>query len=382
MAMATAPILPEDLILEILSWLPVEPLMRFRCVSKTWDSLIFEPYFVKLHRERSSKETQVLLKFKDLNDVTNTWATFCSAPRLIQNPSSSLDDNRRYRLNPLNFFFGSCNGLLCLHESFVIYEYEEHWVRFWNPATRIMSESSPRLCLHSSDYPAKTSSMKYGFGYDHQNDTYKVLAMTLDTQRQQMNVKVYCMGDTCWKNILTCPSFFTFDQVGYSVSGTVNWIGLPTEEDQPETPPNCEFVEIFSYDLTNDTYRYLRVPDYVFDELPFAEPYLGVFNGCLCVSLDQKRSNFIILLLKEIRGETSWTQLLNISYESLQISIASYVDVVFLCMSDHVMLLANYEDSKFIIYDLKLNRIERTEKFSNPFHILSYDYVPSLVLPR
>ncbi|KAL2599197.1 hypothetical protein AAZX31_10G040000 [Glycine max] len=35
-------------------WVPVKALMRFRCVSKWWNSLVFNPMFVKLHLQRST----------------------------------------------------------------------------------------------------------------------------------------------------------------------------------------------------------------------------------------------------------------------------------------------------------------------------------------
>ncbi|KAL5156243.1 hypothetical protein HKD37_19G055140 [Glycine soja] len=41
--MSCRSILPQDQIVEILSWHPVKVLMRFRCVSKTWNSLILNP---------------------------------------------------------------------------------------------------------------------------------------------------------------------------------------------------------------------------------------------------------------------------------------------------------------------------------------------------
>ena len=63
-----AMVLPEELIVEILSWVPVKPLMRFKCVSKTWNSLIFHPTFVKLHLQRSSTNTHVLLTPEEEED--------------------------------------------------------------------------------------------------------------------------------------------------------------------------------------------------------------------------------------------------------------------------------------------------------------------------
>ncbi|KAM1758061.1 hypothetical protein ACFX11_007231 [Malus domestica] len=43
------PVLPWDMIVEILSWLPPKSLCRFTSVSKPWKSLVYNPNFVKFH---------------------------------------------------------------------------------------------------------------------------------------------------------------------------------------------------------------------------------------------------------------------------------------------------------------------------------------------
>ncbi|GAV63524.1 F-box domain-containing protein [Cephalotus follicularis] len=48
--------LPFELVFEILSWLPVESLLRFKCVSKQWYSLIRDPGFIKKHLVQSKPE--------------------------------------------------------------------------------------------------------------------------------------------------------------------------------------------------------------------------------------------------------------------------------------------------------------------------------------
>ncbi|KAK9940934.1 hypothetical protein M0R45_017567 [Rubus argutus] len=56
------PNLPMELIGEILAWLPVKPLRRSRCVIKSWNSLISEPEFVKLHSNKAIEHEHVLLQ--------------------------------------------------------------------------------------------------------------------------------------------------------------------------------------------------------------------------------------------------------------------------------------------------------------------------------
>ncbi|KAL7166820.1 hypothetical protein ACSBR2_037484 [Camellia fascicularis] len=54
--------LPEEIITDILSRLPVRLLLRFRCISMHWRALIDSSDFVKLHLNRSI-ETNTTLSF-------------------------------------------------------------------------------------------------------------------------------------------------------------------------------------------------------------------------------------------------------------------------------------------------------------------------------
>lgn len=55
--------LPEAIIEEILSRLPIKSLLRFKCVTKHWNSTILDRHFISLHHENSS--TIIYNKFED-----------------------------------------------------------------------------------------------------------------------------------------------------------------------------------------------------------------------------------------------------------------------------------------------------------------------------
>lgn len=109
---AAIPVLPDDLIVEILSWVPVKSLMRFRCVCKTWNFLIFQPTLVKLHCQKSSKNAHVLVKGSNIK-IFQEWVATCTIRGLFEEPSSTIDDDCQL-IDPNDLFVGFCNGLVLL----------------------------------------------------------------------------------------------------------------------------------------------------------------------------------------------------------------------------------------------------------------------------
>jgi hypothetical protein len=52
--------LPTDLIIKAFSCLPVKSLMRLRCMSKFYNSLISNPFFIDMHLRQSSRQNPQL----------------------------------------------------------------------------------------------------------------------------------------------------------------------------------------------------------------------------------------------------------------------------------------------------------------------------------
>ncbi|KAI3902339.1 hypothetical protein MKW92_036451, partial [Papaver armeniacum] len=46
---------------QILSYLPVKTLMKFKCVSKSWESLTLDPSFIKLHRSKAPLQILIMI---------------------------------------------------------------------------------------------------------------------------------------------------------------------------------------------------------------------------------------------------------------------------------------------------------------------------------
>ncbi|KAK4342130.1 hypothetical protein RND71_037946 [Anisodus tanguticus] len=102
----------DDLLREILIYLPVSSLLCFRCVSHHWHSLISDLNFRQLHSRRSSTSTAGLFLFRKsdkmyhLDHLLNiSKTTKKGVPYNIRNCIERFKS-----FEPLN----SCNGLLCL----------------------------------------------------------------------------------------------------------------------------------------------------------------------------------------------------------------------------------------------------------------------------
>ncbi|KAM5587179.1 putative F-box protein [Rosa sericea] len=66
------PELPFDIISEILSWLPVDSLLRFKCVCKKWRSLLLDYNFIAKHMVRASPLQLSYKKEWEPNKLINT----------------------------------------------------------------------------------------------------------------------------------------------------------------------------------------------------------------------------------------------------------------------------------------------------------------------
>ena len=387
-----SPLLPEEVVIEILLRLSVKSLMRFKCVSKSWKSLISGPSFVKLHLQRSPKYTNVLLKTEvnGLNCVVP-----CSTRSLMENPSSTVTEDGCLQLKSNYQFCGSVNGLVCLFgnfngDRFIRDEYKgdecHYWVRFWNPTTRSRSGKSP--CLHVNIRRQGYAfgirrRIKFGFGYDDSTDTYKVVAILYDGKTGEHELRVHSKGDSCWRKSLRCPAFpFLYQIEGQFVCGTLNWLGIDLFGCCNWSSVTFNQLIIFSFDLRKETFKKLLMPAGL-DEVPEEKPKLAVLRDCLCLFHDYKRTHFVVWQMKEFGVEKSWIQLVKVSYQHLQIESFPYYPLGPLCISENGddVMISNNDDSEVIVYNSRDNRVERIEIPDDQIWLNTNDYVQSLVLP-
>ncbi|XP_058756991.1 F-box/kelch-repeat protein At3g23880-like [Vicia villosa] len=347
---------PDELVTDVLSRLAVKPLMRFRCVRKSWNSLISDPTFVKLILHRSSQYDYFTL----VSAIDFSVVSFTLYPFFKNFPISfTLPKDPYYQLNTA---VGCCNGLLCMVGSSWLNGNIESWFCIWNPITRTMSER------FGSFYDDLTTRFNFTFGCDKSNSTYKVVTVT------RTNVRVFSLQDNAWRDFQTPigAHYFPMTKVVY-MNGSVNWLAFH-HHFGPTDKPSL----IISLDLGTETHTQFRPPRGL-DIGSFVTPNLSVLNDCICLSHDFQQTHFLIWKMKEFGVEDSWTQFLKISYNNLKIDYPFSrfnVCLLPLCYSEKndTLLVKNEEGS--ILYYRKDNTLE---KINGPWLYTCTNYVESLV---
>lgn len=122
--------LPAELIDDILSRLPVKPLLRFQCVSKPWYALINRPDFIKKHLEHSiqtNKERTLIVKERDSDWPLNYFSVRFHEDgrfgRAVKIHPPLHDPERCAQIA------GYCNGLVCIHDL-------DQEIVIWNPSIK------------------------------------------------------------------------------------------------------------------------------------------------------------------------------------------------------------------------------------------------------
>ncbi|KAL6499678.1 hypothetical protein OROGR_027588 [Orobanche gracilis] len=316
--------LPEELISEVLYRVPVRYLLRFRCVCKSWKTLISSPQFVKDYCRISfsitTEQQLVCLTHTDWRHITTYSLQSLCENVIAPSETSSFRVERRYGL-----IIGSCNGLVCLCDDLGFFKLR-------NPFTRLTSKRSPSLGL--TNQRIQMTMTMYGFGYDQLNNKYKVL-ITYD-----FITKLHTFGTKSWTTIQAfppcTPPLHWWDRVGKFVSSsgsTLNW--LVQERDR-----------IISFDLEKETYGavLLPLPHYMEDgaDLPCN---LEVLNNCLC--LCYLNDIHCVLWSMNMYGiQESWTKLILIPRCKIPRPIGASLHIRPLCISENGLVLMELDSDR------------------------------------
>ncbi|XP_037496456.1 F-box protein CPR1-like [Jatropha curcas] len=149
---------PEEIVGQIFSKLPAKSLLRFKCLSKSLNSLISSPNFIRSHVPRSQGDLPKYVcgsYFFDVNTAVE------AKPVKINTPTLYSKDNEANALRMcVSWDFSSNNSV-----SSADFDSNYYSIIVWNPLIR---EYRIFPMPESGDY------VSYGLGYDSVTDDYKV----------------------------------------------------------------------------------------------------------------------------------------------------------------------------------------------------------------
>jgi F-box interacting protein len=354
------PTLPFDLIADILCRLPVKFLLQLQCLCKSFHSLISDPKFAKKHLRMSNTRHRLMLSStNDLDELV-----LFDSPMPTDFPTFTINQTQVSYPDCLKIEYDSplhvrsCDGILC----FTMYDGPGVGPPvLWNPSIRTFKILPP---LDNKPFSA------YSFGYDHCIDKYKIVAVSLVEDREE--VRVHTLGTDTWRRIPDFPYSGPFCGYGIFVGGTVNWLSLD------EVSSLCVIV---SLDLEKESYQTLSLPDIENDPLTNLGD-LGVLRDCLCVfaSCDMF---FDVWVMKEYGNKKSWTRLYRVPYMEDR-GLCRYTKALYI--SEDEQLLMDFKELeshklKLFVYDSKDGTLEIPEIQNIGGWMDPEVYIESLISP-
>jgi hypothetical protein len=183
---------PDEVVVDILQRLPVKSVIRFRCVSKSWNSLITSPAFVHSHLNQSIPNNNNLLIVRHCSSSANRALDKEHYKLFYDNEAfeecAEFDFPAKSRSLKHFGLIASENGLICLSE-------QERYV-LWNPSIR-KCWNLPKPCITARKHSGSTC--HEAFGFDPRTNDYKVVRIVIHHSTKDALVEVYSVSTCSWR---------------------------------------------------------------------------------------------------------------------------------------------------------------------------------------
>nr|XP_027063575.1 F-box/kelch-repeat protein At3g06240-like [Coffea arabica] len=262
--------MPEEVVTRILARVPAKSLLRFRCVSKSWKSLISSSDFISLHTrqaflsEPAVPDDRVLVRHYSKPQRTELYSVHHDNEDFTVASGVKIDFPFR-RLAQFYFrIVGFSNGLLCLSDDIFGYT---NVIMLWNPLIRRKITLPLPRAIYKNLGPFM---FVLGFGYDLKSNDFKVVRIAYDQSDSGYNlppiVEVFALSAGNWREIeVNLPQNWIIEHFWTQayVNGKVHWVAyrLNVEEYRTENL-------IMAFDLSNEVFEELLLPDALVVECP------------------------------------------------------------------------------------------------------------------
>ncbi|KAK0589239.1 hypothetical protein LWI29_011420 [Acer saccharum] len=309
-------ILPREIVLDILSRLPITSLVQFKFVCRGWRALAQDPVIANLHLSKKPEEQNhpsCLILHCDF-PIRNQLHFIDFSAQETSNNGGGSEENQKNKVKKFHTPFqekmpefdvvGSCNGLLCLSDSL----YNDS-LYIYNPFTRDYLELPKSL-----QYPDQE--VVFGFGFHPKTRQYKVIKIVYyrkncsssSNQRNRRliyprsDVQIYTLGSPAWRSLGKVTNQFVRRPSEALVNGRLHWVTRPRRYSPAR--------RIVSLDIDDEQFREVPKPDC--GGLNRCNFHLAVLRGCLSAAVYGNYGKLEIWVMKEYDMNESWVKEFNI----------------------------------------------------------------------
>ncbi|GMI73307.1 F-Box Protein92 [Hibiscus trionum] len=331
--------LPPDVVLDILSRLPITTLVQSKSVCRSWRSIIQSSVLVDKH-----------LSYMAENDPCIIFQSHVPTPDqyYLADFAACSEGNKSLKKIPVSAIdatlVASSNGLLCLFNSSV---------HICNPLTMDSVEIPNLLRDHGI-------SGVLGFGFSPTTKEYKVVEIIYrrkrlrlhphpaDSNPFQSQVRILTLGSSQWRSLGMAPYHFIQRPSQVTVNGRLHWISHPGNV--------VIYHRIISFDLTAEQFQEVPRADYMTLDRRFLD--LVVLRGHLCVAATNASCGLDIWAMKEYNVKESWVKEFVIGgYLPEELRHSSYrvpffkSDFRAVCSFRNGKILLKLMGKRFLLYD-------------------------------
>ncbi|GMI79470.1 hypothetical protein HRI_001616300 [Hibiscus trionum] len=293
--------MPVEVVIGILKRLPVKSLLKFRSVSKTWRSLICDPFFVSAHVQASLSRPPDNTPFLLLGCKKEGRERLSLQ---LHYDNDGLDKFKQLPFPPFGHVdessvVGSCNGLICIQLSYRGYDLK---FVLWNPSIQ------DYICLPQVSI-CEVECYNVGFGFDSRTNDYKLLIVEIDSDENWVQPYLFSYNEYRWKRVTAIPPNYAFGCELYSslpfVSGAIHWLGFQERNID-------EFYNvILGFDLSAEAFVVINLPESLTGLIPVDLSIMKYGVSSIALSIDPRQGELHELwVMKKYGVVETWTKVL------------------------------------------------------------------------
>ncbi|XP_060198407.1 F-box protein CPR1-like isoform X2 [Lycium barbarum] len=333
--------LTEDLLVDVLLRLPVETLLRCKCVCKHWYALIKSPSFIEKHFHHKNNRARLLICNLTMSLDEGKSVDFSLLPDKIV-PGVHPEQKILHQFGEATDFTsvaGPVDGLFLLEKAEFLAE-DDSRLALWNPATR---EFWPLPPVSFELHPLEEHDYKFALGFDPSTRDYKVLWVRIFWGDWGMDVSpncfisVYSLRNNSWKNLKSefpyCCSLH--EPIGSTyLNGVYYWLSGRLDN---------KSWRICSFDMGSEQFGEMQgpvIPNAQWGKLMLRGESLAI------IVIDPGKPMACIYDVWVMKQEGSWTKVLTTVQPLLK--VACWPRSLW---EDDKMIFESFETSQLVLYD-------------------------------